>query len=497
MNATIDQAPIGIVSSAARWTRRNLYCPPFLILLCTGVFLRVVLMVLYFPAIMLWSDSPRFARIDSMSIFGDFWMPAGYAMLLRLLRGISHQLWLTIAIQHAMGLSVGLMIFLVMCRLGAKRWVACLPAAVAFLSGDHLYLEHVVMADYFLIFLTAAGLAVAMRGLIPELSIWWLSTASALLAAAALTRSVGIVLLPILALCTAIWVRRLGSRRAAAIAAAILPGLGVFGLYVGAFEIVHGQYLGLSDMRGWNLYSRVAPFADCQKFKPPEGTAAACEERPASQRPGPFGYVWDLNSIARLNFPIGPETGDKLGAFAQQAILHQPGDYVCAVLTDLARYVDPSITPRPYSGQPREIVSFGWRDTAVEESVVRAMSRGYRGTTVHLRGQQILGFYQNVIRVGGLSICLLLVLTVLGMFKARGPMRLGICLFGLTAFALYVVPVMAVSYDFRYGIPPETFLVVSGVLGAASLWPQLRTTNDVTSVISTTCDRTERQERVV
>ena len=420
---------------------------------------------------MLWFDSPRFARIDSMPMFGDFWMPAGYAMLLRLLHAISHQLWVTIAIQHAMGLSVGLMMFLVMCRLGAKRWVACLPAAVAFLSGDHLYLEHVVMADYFLIFLTAAGLAVAMRGLIPELSIWWLSTASALLAAAALTRSVGIVLLPILALCTAIWVRRLGSRRAAAIAAAILPGLGVFGLYVGAFEITHGQYLGLSDMRGWNLYSRVAPFADCRKFHAPEGTDILCEQRAPADRPGPFGYVWDLNSVPRVSFELGPKTGDRLAKFATQAILHQPADYLRAVLIDLVKYVDPSINPRPFSGQPREIVSFGWRDTAVEESVVRAMSRGYRGTTVHLRGQQILGFYQNVIRVGGLSICLLVVLTVLGMFKARGPMRLVSLPFRFerkwsSCFRFSVL------LELSCGIPPELFLVVSSVLGASiALWP--------------------------
>ena len=137
-----------------------------------------------------------------MPMFGDFWMPAGYPMLLRLLHAISHQLWFTIAVQHVMGLSVALMVFMVVRRLEVRPWVACLPAGVIFLSGDHLYLEHIVMADWFLIFLATAGLAAAVWGLAPRLKVGWLATASALLAMAALARSVGIILIPILVLCT-------------------------------------------------------------------------------------------------------------------------------------------------------------------------------------------------------------------------------------------------------------------------------------------------------
>src|SRR6266404_610742 len=483
MNATIDRVLLGIIS-LGRGARQNLNYPPLLLLLTTGALLRVILMIIYFPAVMLSYDSPRYARIGSWPMFGDFWMPAGYPMLVRVLHAISNQLWFTIAVQHALGLSVGWMMFLVMRRLGAKSWVACLPAAVAFLSGDHLYLEHMVMADCFLIFLIAAGMAAAVRGLVPGLNLWWISLASALLAGAALTRSVGIVLLPILVACTMLWVRKLSEWRASAVAAAILPSLGMFGLYLGAFKITHGQYLGLSDMHGWNLYCRVAPFADCRKFNPPEGTNILCEQRGHADRPGPFGYVWDLNSVPRLNFQLGPETGDRLAKFATQAILHQPTDYLRVVLIDLAKYVDPSVDPRPYGGQPREILSFGWRDATVEQQVVQAMSHKYRGTAVHLHGQRILRYYQDFFRVSGLSIVFLVIFTILGMFKARGPLRLAVFLFGLSSFALYLVPVLTLSWDFRYGIPPETFIVVSGVLGAASLWPQLRAKHPSTKKVS-------------
>jgi hypothetical protein len=476
MNAMIDRVSDGIIASAARWARQAFSYRPLLVLFIAGVFLRMILVIAYFPAVMLSSDSARYARIDSMPMFGDFWMPAGYPMLLRLLHAISHQLWFTIAVQHLMGLGVGFLVYAAVRQLGVKRSISCVPAAVPFLSGDHLYLEHQVMADYFLIFLATTGLAAAVRGLVPGLNVGWLATASAFLAMAALTRNVGIILIPILIFCTLFWAAGPLNRRLAALAAAVLPGAGVFGLYVSAFASVHGQYLGLWDMSGWNLYSRVAPFADCREFDPPEGTKILCEQRAPADRPGPFGYVWDLSSVPRVNLELGPESGHKLAAFARQAILRQPADYLRAVVIDLARYVDPSISPRFYSGQPPEILSFGWRDTILEESIVRTMSRRYRGTAVHLYGQQILAFYQNVFRVTGLPICALVIFTVLGMWRANGPLRLGVFLFGLSAFTLYLVPVLTLSYDFRYGIPPETFLVVSGILGAASSWPQSRAT---------------------
>jgi hypothetical protein len=72
-----------------------------------------------------------------------------------------------------------------------------------------------------------------------------------------------------------------------------------------------------------------------------------------------------------------------------------------------------------------------------------------------------------------LTLAALLVLTLIGLVKARGEIRLGITLFGLSSFGLYLIPVLTLSYSFRYGISPETFMVASGVLGAVSIWPRL------------------------
>ena len=457
------------VSNAAPGSWRELLYKPFLILLGTGLFLRILLMLLYFPAVMIFVDSPRYARINSWPLFGDFWMPAGYPMLLQLLHAISNQLWVTIAFQHLLGVSTGVLVFLALRRLGVAQWISCIPAAAPLLCGDQLFQEHTVMSDFLLTLLATAGVCLAIRGLVPQLHLGWLATGSALLGAAGLTRNIGFVLVPVLAVCSAIWFRSSLRRSSLAFVTATLPALLVFGCYWSAYKLAHGRYLGLSDMRGWNLYARAAPFADCSKFAAPAGTEILCEQRPPSERPGPFGYVWDLKSIPRQKFVLGPETGKKFEVFAWCAILHQPRDYMRAVLIDLAKYVDPAIAARQrYGGTPREVLSFGYRNES-EKLVVNAMAKGYRGVKVRVRSQPLLVFYQNTFRIDGLIICTLLFFTVYGAFKARGPICLGVWLFGLSALALYVTPVIAMSYDFRYGIPPQGLLAVSGVLGMVAM----------------------------
>src|SRR4030095_5001787 len=182
------------ISKSASWLR-DLRYGPFFVLLNLRLFVRLALMFLYYPAVILSGDAPRYARVWPQEFFGDSWMPAGYPLLLHLLHGITRQLWFTIAIQHLLGLAAGLILYLTMSRLGLKRWIACLPAAVVLLSGDQLYLEHQLMADSFFIFLAIAGLGAAVTWMSGEKP-GWLALASVLLAMAALTRGVGVVCLP-------------------------------------------------------------------------------------------------------------------------------------------------------------------------------------------------------------------------------------------------------------------------------------------------------------
>jgi hypothetical protein len=205
----------------------------------------------------------------------------------------------------------------------------------------------------------------------------------------------------------------------------------------------------------------------------PGGNSIPREERPAASRPGPFGYVWDLECVARKNFELGPKTGRELGEFAKRAISHQPWECARAGLIDFLRFIDPAIAPtRAYEGGSRDILSFGWRDIVAEAHMVELISRSYNGTHVHLRWQNFLAFYQNLARPSGLSLAALVVLTLIGLVKAEGTIRLGIGLFGLSAFGLYLVPVVTLSYSFRCGIPAETLIIPPGVLAAVSFWPK-------------------------
>ena len=451
---------------------------PLLVLLGLGLAVRVAAMALFFPAVMTSYDSPRFARADPRGLFDDYWMPAGYPAFLKVLHNISDHVWFTIAVQHAIGVAVALLLFLTARRLGASPALSCVPAAFGLLSGDLLYLEHIFLADAFMLALCVAGLSAAVWGLHPVVDRRWLALAGALLAAAALSRPPAAVTLVVLVLVALVAGTRRGARlpRIGSAAAAVAGALVIFALYGASFAIKDGRYLGVGDMSGWLLYGRAAPFADCGEFTPPKGTRVLCDPRPTSERPGPFGYVWPEDSPARKAFsPLSPETGERPGAFARAALLHQPGSYLSAVALDLARYVEPDAgPPRGYSGQGRDLVSFGFRDAGVERAVIAGLSPRYEGTKLHAPGTDLLQSYQSLVRVDRLALAAAILLTLLGLGLARGPLRLGTALFGLSGLGLYLLPALTISYDFRYGIPPSALVVMSATLAAAGLLERRR-----------------------
>jgi hypothetical protein len=453
-----------------RHLRRELGYKPFLITLGVAFALRVLTMIIYFPAYMDLVDSVRFARAvpGQTGLFSDFWMPAGYPLFLKIVHHLSSEVWVTIAIQHLLGLFTGAVIFLMVRRCGAPRWLATVAAAVALFSGDLLFLEHVFMADQFLFMFTVLACGATIMGLIPRVNRRWLAAAGALAMVALLSRSVALAVIFTLLVVTLFaavggWRGRLLS------GGALLAGAGVVLLmYVVAFEAVGGTYLGIDDMGGWNLYARVAPFADCRDFTPPAGTRVLCQTTPASQRLGPFEYEWDSTSVSLRHFVLNPSTAGKLQTFAIRAIEGQPTAYAQAVLTDLGRYIEPSIgTQRGFNGQPRELVSFGFRSPPVEAEVEGGLAPRYNGTKVSAPGVHFMAVYQTLFRPDRLVLLAALLLTLAGLVFTRGAARIATAVFGLTALGLVVLPTLTLSYDFRYGIPSAILLTISGML---ALW---------------------------
>jgi hypothetical protein len=178
--------------------------------------------------------------------------------------------------------------------------------------------------------------------------------------------------------------------------------------------------------------------------------------------------VWDPTSPSRQHFPLNPTASAQLEAFARQAILHQPFDYVRVVARDLLRYADENLDrDSPYGGESATTVSFSDQQPELEARLAAIYETRYTGTQFHVGpGLGLIQRYQSVVRVHGAFLPMLLLLAIVGAIVGRGRARSGALLLLGSAVALYLVPVMTLSYDYRYGVAPALLLVTAATLGA-------------------------------
>lgn len=470
---SVNRAEAGRAAGIVRFGARMRL--PLLTVLACGVVLRVATMVIYQPSVLQWIDGIRYTRIYPTGFFDDYWMPAGYPAFLAVLHWLDKSLIFTIAAQHLVGLAGAVIAYLAVRRLGGAQLLACVPAAAIAFSGDSLYLEHIVMADFLLTFMSLLAIFLPIMAVGSAKRLPWLAAAGVVTACAGLVRSPGLALVaPVV-----VWIAIVGPGRLVARGKAILAYVGPFVVVIVAYTVLAtqvGQYSGLSDMTGWDLYPRVAPFADCTKFQPPPGTGVLCQtSTPPSQRPGPYYYVWDAQSVSRRNFPDTPKGSKKLEAFAITAIVHEPLAYLEAIGTDLVREVDSNYMSRSWGGEASEQLSFAFQQPALEQALARQYAEKYTDTQPHIRrGIGKLRAYDNLVRVPGWMLPVLLALTIIGAAVGWGRMRLGALLVGMSSIVLFVVPVATLTWDYRYGIPPSFLLVLAGALGFGALWSRVR-----------------------
>ena len=430
------------LAAKAHVLREELLYGPLIILVGVAFTLRLATMAIYHPAIMTLVDSARFARVDPTGLFSDFYMPAVYAGFLQLLHAISDQVWFSIVIQHLGGIAAGLIVFLAMRRLGLRPAIACVPTACILLAGDHLYLEHVFMADWLLLALSIAGLAAGVRGLVPAIDHRWLVAAGALLAAAGLTRSVGIVLpgcSPLPPSSPRPDPRPPAGRRSGTGGRRRDPGRLLRRLCAQRWQVRRAHRLRrLEPLLEGGAVRRLQPLRPARQG--PGSCARTC--RP----PGVRARSATSGSPTRSRGPTSTRSARRPASrwdeFARQAILHQPLDYLEAVGEDFVRYFDPDAGSRARSPARRRTDLVRLPGPRAERNVVDALELKYDGVELSAPGAQALGTYQAIFRVGGVVLLAAFVATVLGMFLARGALRLGTVLFGLSALALYLVPVI-------------------------------------------------------
>jgi hypothetical protein len=449
--------------------------------LFAGFVLRTLFMVAWGPAFMGYSDSSAYVQIASS---GDLWEnalhPAGYPLFLLDLHAIVPTAWFAIAIQHLSGLVSAVLLWLTVRRAGAPRIVALLPTAVVALNGGEIFLEHSFLSEPLFILLTSLCLYAAARSTSPP-SARWAAIAGLALAGADAVRTTALPLLPLLVVwlllgCGGAWRERM--RAAGAALACIVAVLGSYAL----LQQRDTGVLSLTPPAGvWNLYGRIAPFADCAKFTPPPGTVALCQKTPPAERTTTINqYLFQpdvspaLQHFSRGGGPVSASQAQdaKLAAFSEAVIENQPLDYLRTVLEGLIAYVTPvdlEFSNHNELGSSYEQFYHYVLFTPQTDRYALENALGWYDDHSYREKHSVLEFllgYETISRVTGVLMGLLMALSLFAPFAPRGQARrVGTFLF-IVAWVSLVVPPATAWWDARYAIPPLGPLSAAAAIGA-------------------------------
>jgi hypothetical protein len=467
-------------SAAARRLGAHVAATPvaLAVVVAAGLVLRLVVSLVYQPALMNNADSATYIVMADGGLFGDPVRTTGYPLFMIALHAISDALAFTIAVQHLLGVATGLLLYAIGRRAGAPVWAATIGAAAVLLSLDQVVLEHIVLSEALFIFVFVAALYACVRALDDPRPLYrafdtrfaWLLAAGVLLALAAWVRGVAAPLTPFLLLWILLAIPGTWRRRVANVAVA---GAAVAVLMLTYFALNDSRTgtFGLTQSPGWGLYSRMAPLADCNQFTPPEGTESLCEPTPPGTRYGPDYYGWEPGSPAVQLFTYPPNGDDILGEFARESIKAQPRAYAYAVGTDVLRYFLPNYHTYAFGGPGYDTLDIQRQDPALEREVLGWLSAYFSGIDQRrLDGPvSVLSDIQDWVRVQPLLMLAAMLLGLGGIVFTRGRVRAVLILLCGAGLLLFVVPSATANYNARYAIPSGGPIVLAGAIGAWAL----------------------------
>lgn len=443
----------------------------FVALLVVAVAVRVLATVTYRPGLALYADSYDYVR-NAAHLHQDAFHPLGYAVFLRALWWMRYTV-AVVAVQHLLGLAAGVATYLSVRRLVTRPWLAAVAAAPVLLDGYQIYTEQFLLSDtLFLVLVLAACLTV----LVPERpGRTAFVAAGLLLAAATLTRGLGlVVLLPVAAYLV---VRKAGYRRTAALGAcAVLP----VAAYMLRFHQTRGQY-ALEQVDGLWLYGRTAYFASCRPLPP--SVRPLCPSVPAAQRQTPETYTWSRSrSPLYRRYPLSSALRDRKGkAFAVAVIKAEPVGFLRTTLVDgLFRDISPVRTnskaawPVQVWQMPRTLAALATNTMftpsrlADSQQAVRPFPRRVpvAGASALLHG------YQTVVYAWGPVLVLGVVLPAFAVSRrrSRSDRRVWVAVaLAAGGVLLLVIPALTVVQDYRYVLPAQALLWPAGALAVEAL----------------------------
>jgi hypothetical protein len=486
------------------------------LLLAAGFVLRLWFVLAWSPALTGYSDSGIYFMGAVRSLWSDPIRTVGYSMFLRVLHAITPHLLLVIVVQHGLGLLTAVLIFLAVARCGAPRWLGLLPAAMIALGGDQLFLEHAPLSDALFIFLLVAALYCALRAA-PHAARWgaewaargslpWAALAGLSVGLGVWDRGDGVVMAALVPLWLLFSAGRPSRRSLAVCAVALAASIATVGVYAGWRKAASGMPGVLTSNNAYNLYARVAPWADCSKFTPPPHTRLLCEETPPAKRtiadPGAEAYIYSPESPAYKLFGAPyyvsrvPHAMTLLMNFSEAAILGEPLEYLHAVWLDTRRLLQPNA--RSYGDDSADKL-IGTLLYAPFEHGKNALVEYWEPLLYphdgppHHGDVAPLKRWERVTRIDGALMGLLLALCLAVPWSLSGSRRRGLrrrvrapaapeaiarlgrsragaCLFASTALALLFFPILVKGYDYRFVIPAYGPLVAASALSAWGLF---------------------------
>jgi hypothetical protein len=308
----------------------------FGLVLLAALALRVLASLAFRPIMWFGGDSASYLA-TGLRLIPDPSRVGGYGFMLWALRPLhgpgGHALAVVAAVQHAMGLAMGVLSYLLVRRYGLPAWAATLAAVPVLFDAYELQLEGDAVPDIPFGFMVLVALYLLLRS--PGRRRWLSVVAAAfLLGASALLWPVGLALLAVLlvVLLAALLIRRAG---VVTVLAALLAGAAPVAAYSAWFSS-HEQQFSLTRSDGVYLWSRTMSFADCAVIRPPAGERALCP--PPGPRMAASLYIWDGNSplLALPGGRFSARTNRLALHFALRAIAAQPAGYAAAVGHDVA-----------------------------------------------------------------------------------------------------------------------------------------------------------------
>lgn len=459
------------------------------VLLACGLALRVCTQLAYQPAL-LYIDSFRYlAQLATwdprgLSPIGYDLFVLGPVLTVSGLAGVA-------AVQHMTGMAMAVVMYALLLRWGAWRWLAAAATAPVLLDAYQVQIEHNIMSDApFQVLLVALVSVLAWhRRPGPRAA----AVAGLLAAALIMFRLVSVTLAaPIvvyLLMVAGPWTQpRAALRRGAVLAGSMLLALaaGVF-VYAAYFHAWSGQW-AISSSHISALYGRMAAVADCRTATLTPAQRQLCPAEPLAQRRGADYYAHNPASPVRQLVEAGrpiPEVSELASSFNRSVLLAQPGDVAAAVTVDFLKgfrwhKVDapgdvpisrwqfqtsyPEFSDDPYNPDP--------------DALRRTLSAaGYDRPTVNQPLAQFLRTYQLTIGYTpgpALAAALLCGIVGIAAHRNRRPELRAPCLLTSGLVVTLLITAALIEFSWRYQLPALVLIPLAGVLGITAWRPATR-----------------------